>query len=85
MIGAMSINTIHAQSKESYTCGAITKSGNPCKNRVKEAGAKCWMHGGVSDAKDKGIAVQCSATTKKGERCKNRTTNSNGLCHMHNK
>ena len=28
-----------SQSKETFTCGQTTKAGNPCKNRVTEAGA----------------------------------------------
>ena len=35
-----------SQSKETFTCGQTTKKGTPCKNRVTEAGARCWMHGG---------------------------------------
>jgi hypothetical protein len=32
--------------KEAFYCGAITKSGKPCKKRVKKQGEHCWMHQG---------------------------------------
>jgi endonuclease G len=27
-----------------YRCAAITKKGNPCKNKVKANGLRCWVH-----------------------------------------
>lgn len=33
-----------ASLKPTFQCGAPTKSGNPCKNRVKTAGTKCHLH-----------------------------------------
>lgn len=74
------------QSKETHLCGAETKKGLPCRNKVTESGAKCWMHGGASKTDVRIIAVQCSATAKSsGQQCRNKTTNTNGLCHVHNK
>ena len=75
-----------SQSKETFTCGQTTKAGNPCKNRVTEAGARCWMHGGSTKTDVRAISVQCSAIAKStGNRCRNKTTNPSGLCHVHSK
>jgi hypothetical protein len=72
---------------QSHLCGAPTKSGHPCKNRVKEVGQNCHLHGGrgAVDA-PKVVAVQCTTTAKStGNRCKNRTTDPSSKCHVHNK
>ena len=75
-----------SQSKETFTCGQMTKKGAPCKNRVTEAGARCWMHGGSTKTDVRAISVQCSAIAKStGNRCRNKTTNPSGLCHVHSK
>ncbi len=67
-------------------CGAMTKKGTPCKNKVTEHGAKCWMHGGPKKTDVSLVAVQCSATAKStGKQCRNKTTDKSGLCHVHNK
>jgi len=79
-------SAVFGQSKETYLCGAPTKAGNPCKNKVTEIGAKCWMHGGQKSTDVRMIAVQCSATAKStGKQCRNKTTDKSGLCHVHNK
>lgn len=81
----LSISAI-GQSKETHLCGQPTKKGTPCKNRVTEVGAKCWMHGGSIKTDVRIIATQCSATAKSsGQQCRNKTTNPSGLCHVHSK
>ena len=35
-----------AQPQKSFTCGARTKKGTPCKRRVKQAGLRCAQHQG---------------------------------------
>lgn len=75
-----------SQSKGTYLCGAPTKKGTPCRNKVTEIGTKCWMHGGQTKTDVKIISVQCSATAKSsGQQCRNKTTNPNGLCHVHDR
>ena len=75
-----------SQSKETFTCGQTTKKGTPCKIRVTEAGARCWLHGGQKSTDVRLIAVQCSATAKStGKQCRNKTTDKSGLCHVHSK
>ena len=74
----------YSQSDPIY-CGAPTKAVHPCKNKVTEIGAKCWMHGGQKSTDVRLIAVQCSATAKStGKQCRNKTTDKSGLCHVHN-
>ena len=78
--------TAFSKSKETFTCGQTTKKGTPCKNRVTEAGARCWMHGGSTKTDVRAISVQCSAIAKStGNRCRNKTTGPSGLCHVHSK
>lgn len=78
--------TAFGQSKETHLCGQPTKKGTPCRNRVTESGAKCWMHGGEQKTDVRMVSVQCSATAKtSGQQCKNKTTNPSGLCHVHSK
>ena len=78
--------TAFSQSKETFTCGQMTKKGTPCKNRVTEAGARCWMHGGSTKTDVKLIASQCTAIAKSTkQQCRNKTTNPSGLCHVHSK
>ena len=78
--------TAFSQSKETFTCGQTTKKGTPCKNRVTEAGARCWMHGGSTKTDVRAISVRCSAIAKStGNRCRNKTTNPSGLCRVHSK
>lgn len=74
------------QSKESYLCGAETKKGTPCKNRVTESGKHCYLHGGEVKNDVKLIATQCTAIAKSTQnQCRNKTTDKSGLCHVHNK
>ncbi len=76
---------LFSQEKPTYLCGAPTKKGTPCKNKVTESGTKCWIHGGQTKTDVRMISVQCSATAKtSGKQCRNKTTNQNGLCHIHN-
>ena len=75
-----------SQSKETFTCGQMTKKGTPCKNRVTEAGKKCYLHGGEIKTDVKLIASQCTAIAKSTkQQCRNKTTNPSGLCHVHSK
>ena len=67
--------------KETFTCGAETKSGTQCKKHVKEQGLKCYLHGGVSA--ETVATVQCEGTTKAGNRCKNKSKTA--FCHLHSK
>jgi len=86
IIGLFISLSAFGQSKESFLCGAPTKKGTPCKNRVTEAGARCWMHGGSTKTDVRAISVQCSAIAKStGNRCRNKTTNPKGVCHVHSK
>ena len=81
-----SISISYSQEKPTYLCGAITKKGTPCRNKVTEAGKRCWVHGGETKTDVKMISAQCSAIAKStGNQCRNKTTNPNGLCHVHSK
>jgi hypothetical protein len=76
---------LFSQEKPTYLCGEQTKKGTPCRNRVTESGAKCWVHGGQTKTDLRMVSVQCTATAKtSGQQCRNKTTNPNGLCHVHN-
>ncbi len=76
------------------TCGAPTKKGTPCKNRVKEVGMHCHLHRSAAESANfaasqpaqqekKAETVQCTGQTKSGARCRNKTRNLNGRCHLH--
>lgn len=70
-------------------CGAETTKGTPCKNRVKETGAKCHYHADngtlngslVSDAGR--IIYTCGALTAKGKPCKRRVKIQGSKCYSH--
>ena len=86
IIGLFISLSAFGQSKESFLCGAPTKKGTSCKNRVTEQGAKCYLHGGSIKTDVRRVSVQCSATAKStGKQCRNKTTDKSGLCHVHNK
>jgi outer membrane lipoprotein SlyB len=36
----------NASQKQTFYCGALTKQGKPCHNKVKAEGEHCHLHGG---------------------------------------
>lgn len=42
--------SVNAPVKEAHYCGAMTKKGAPCRNRVKAAGSLCWIHARAATA-----------------------------------
>lgn len=86
IIGLFISLSAFGQEKPTYLCGAPTKKGTPCRNKVTEIDTKCWVHGGQTKTDVRMVSVQCSATAKSsGQQCRNKTTNTSGLCHVHNK
>ena len=87
--------TAVASTKQVFTCGATTKSGNPCQRKVSERGAKCYQHdtpataanitavASTKQAPATASVQQCEGMTKKGERCKNKQKAV--FCHLHSK
>jgi hypothetical protein len=77
---AANIHTV-SNHKQTFLCGAETKSGTQCKKHVKEQGLKCYLHGGATT--ETVATTQCEGTTKQGKPCKKRTKS--GFCHLHSK
>lgn len=65
-----------------YTCTGLTKSGNPCKNKVSEAFGLCKTHelvyGGDSAPKN-----SCASLNAAGNPCGNRVPIGSTYCHVH--
>ena len=65
-----------------YTCSGLTRSGNPCKNKVSEAFGLCKTHelvyGGNGAPKN-----LCSGTTASGKPCGNRVPIGSTYCYVH--
>lgn len=64
------------------TCTALTKAGNPCKNKVSEAFGMCKTHqlvyGGDGAPKN-----YCAGNTAAGKSCGNRVPIGSTYCYVH--